>query len=72
MWQLHANLCSSLINKCPNHLYIVFKNSINFDLNIFGPLPVIGAGSTPEYYGRPLHNANDICIITTTTTTTGR
>ncbi len=39
--QLHANLCTSLINKCPNRLHIAL-NFINFDLNIFGallPLP---------------------------------
>ncbi len=36
----------SLINKCTNHLYTVL-NFINFDLNIFGPLPVISGGSAP-------------------------
>ncbi len=41
-----TNFCSSLINTCPNHSRIVL-NFINFDLNIFGPLPVIGAGSAP-------------------------
>ncbi len=35
--QLQANLCSSLINKCPNlHTVLHF---INFDLNIFVPPP---------------------------------
>ncbi len=38
--------CPSLINKCPNHNIVL--NLINFDLNIFGPLPIIGAGFTPD------------------------
>ncbi len=44
--QLHATSCFSLINKCPNHLHTVL-NFINFELNIFGPLPVISGGSAP-------------------------
>ena len=42
--QLHANLCYSFINECPNHLHSSPKLT-SFDLNILGPLPIIRIGS---------------------------
>ncbi len=42
--QLHANLCSSIINECPNHLHSSPKLTI-FDLKILGALPIIRIGS---------------------------
>ena len=43
---MHANLCSLFINKCPNYVHISL-NFISFDLNIFGPFPVISAETVP-------------------------
>ncbi len=53
---MHANLCS-LFNKCPTH-YIFKINFITIDLNIFGPLHITSAGTTPAQYNFKMVHSN--------------